>query len=43
MGVRLCEISLTVKRETAQIYSSGPKAGLSGKGCEVAKTTRMLA
>ena len=43
MGVRLCEISFIVKRETAQIYSYGPKAGLSGKGCEVAKTARMLA
>ena len=43
MGVRLCEISLTVERETAQTYSYGPEYTLSGKGCGNAKTTRMLA
>ena len=42
-GVRLCEISLTVERETAQTYSSGPEYMLSGEGCGNAKTTRMLA
>ena len=42
-GVRLREISLVVKRETAQIYSLGPKYMLSGKGCGNVKTTRMLA
>ena len=43
VGVRLCEISLTVERETAQTYSEGPQYTLSGEGCDNAKTTRMLA
>ena len=42
-GVRLCAIRLIVKRETAQIYSSGPQYTLSGEGCGNVKTTRMLA
>ena len=42
-GVRLCEISLIVERETAQTYSYGPKYTLSGEGCGNAKTTRTLA
>ena len=43
LGVTLREISFVVERETAQTHSSGPKVRLSGKGCGVAQTTRMLA
>ena len=43
LGVTLREISFVVERETAQTHSYGPKVQLSGKGCEVAQTTRMLA
>ncbi len=39
-----CTISWVVKRERAQTYSDKvPKYVLSGKGCGISKTTRMLA
>eukprot|EP00828_Plagiopyla_frontata_P044127 TRINITY_DN710_c1_g4_i1.p2 TRINITY_DN710_c1_g4~~TRINITY_DN710_c1_g4_i1.p2 ORF type:complete len:100 (-),score=15.42 TRINITY_DN710_c1_g4_i1:40-339(-) len=42
-GVRLWEISSMVERERAQTVSQGPQTALSGKGCEIADTTRRLA
>ena len=43
MGVRLHEISWVVKGKEPRPTAKVPKYVLSGKGCGISKTTRMLA